>query len=194
MHGPGWAYLYMASELRLGIATHDVQYLRHVQRLVAPDGDTVVNHAADLQARMQRIKAIVKQAMELLTDENSMKAFGSGNRDGDEESVRVVTSGLVAMYAELLGWASSARSAEVPADWTPVYKAVAQLSDTPIESIRRYSADWDRHAQAQAHALQAGQRDLKGTMRLTISISDEDFANFSAEFEALKAKLAAPSA
>jgi hypothetical protein len=186
---PGWAYLYLASELRHGLAAYDTEYLRHVQRVAIPTSEKVVDPFVDFKVRLDQVQATVHQGIIPLNAETSKKAFGLGGGEADEVAVRTMAGGLVEMYVSLLSWAALTRSINVPPEWVPVYAALAEMADTPIGNLRQYSLDWDQEAEALARARRSGEPYKPRNMTLNIAIGDDAMEHFMAASESLKASL-----
>ena len=72
-----------------------------MQRLTHPSAETPLRHTLDLKSRMDVLKDVTSRGIALLTPEISTKALGKNGSDGDEETIRIVVTAVVVMYAEL---------------------------------------------------------------------------------------------
>lgn len=139
-HGPGWEYLYLASEIARGLADHDPEYRDYLSGVVQPSGEVLNDLPKQLSDLSREVIEIVASMDLFFSPEALEKALGPPGQPGDEEAIRGIAKGLSDMYAALIAWAQSIRGATVSGEWHPACSALVRMVAAPIGEIREFSA------------------------------------------------------
>lgn len=139
-HGPGWEYLYFASELARGLAAHEAEYLEYQSQVTALTGLAVANPAGHIRQLTDEIRDATAEVPGLLSPAVLEPAFGPPGQPGDEAGIRSVAARLTEVYAELIFWGLRVRNANVEPTWRPVYAALAKYVSLPLHQFQDFSA------------------------------------------------------
>jgi len=142
-HGPGWEYLFLATELQNGIRQYDDEYNRYMAGEVAPTGLTVSDPTHDAVARCNDAKEIVDKVDQYFAPKLLEKAFGPKGVAGDEATIRFVAEGITGVFRSCLEWGEQIRGTAVPVKWQPLYSALADMEfvreKSPVVSLTSLS-------------------------------------------------------
>lgn len=101
-HGPGWEYLYFASELARGLAAHQPEYLEYQSQGAGPSGPAVADPAGHIRQLTDEIRDASGEVPRLLSPTALEPAFGPPGQAGDEAAICSVAAQLTDVYAELI--------------------------------------------------------------------------------------------
>lgn len=186
-HGPGWEYLYFASELARGLAAHQAEYLEYQSLAATPSATPVPDPVAHLQALTDEIARPVAKVTELLNPQTTTHAFGPPGQPGDEAAIRDLAAQLAGIYAEMISWGLRVRNAGVGPQWRPVYEALAQYVSLPLHQFQDFSAALSAQVSKAIADLRAGKPPSEPLhLTLTVSIDPAAVSQFQAALATLK--------
>ena len=102
-----------------------------------------------------------------------------------------MVTAVVVMYAELMKWAEEHVERHCAGRMGAGSTAVAEMADSAIDSVRRFSAEWEQSSDRLAAAAMAGQPYDGGTLTLKLDIDGAAKERFDAAIDVLRAQLAA---
>jgi hypothetical protein len=186
-HGPGWEYLYFASEIARGLAEHRAQYADYQAQTVHLTGERPsTDPAAHLRAFSDEITKTVGNVTNLLSPQTLENAFGAPGVPGNEAAIREVASGLVDVYSKMIAWGERVRGASVAPEWEPVYRALAKYVGLPLHQIQDFSVVLSSSVGKVVRDLRAGKQPTD-TLTLALDVTIDPAA--VSEFEAAPAAL-----
>ena len=172
---PGWETLYLATEIKRCIDSHQSAYETWLGGGSTPS--LVLEHdpVTDLSQRNDAVVAIVGRFEPLFSPATLEVALGRPGEPGDEEEIARVAAGIGSAFGDLIEWSSTTRGAEPPPDWQDAYRALAQIVDTPLRQIRTFGDEFCAQTMTAIDRQRSGQDPGPAIeMSLTVSIPDED--------------------
>jgi hypothetical protein len=181
-HEPGWQYLYLASELERGLANLETEDVAHEAHLAhRTDTSLVSDPISGAKARLGVLQDALRTLNRALSKETTDNAFRGGEAD-----IRSLASVIIGIYALLMRWAQSVRDAAVPADYVPMYDALAELADFQIRQIRAFSVEWGLGAKDMARSMRSGLPYKPFRVSFKFDLGDAALAHVRATMDALK--------
>lgn len=169
-HGPGWEYLYFASELARGLAAHQAEYLAYQSQVATPSSTAVPDPVAHLRSLTDEIAKPVAKVTQLLDPQTTTHAFGPPGQPGDEAAIRDLAAQLVGVYAEMISWGLRVRNTTVEPRWRPVYAALAEYVSLPLHQFQDFSAVLSAQVTKAVADLRAG-RAPSAPLQLALNVS-----------------------
>lgn len=158
---PYWEYLTYAGLLRLKIDQFDDKYRDQVLRLAPYDGEKLdaLEALEVLQNAGDPLFALAENFKALFTEQAMTAAFGQPGEPGDAKWIEHLTNRFAEIYERFLDHASHIRGLVVPEELEELKAATAEMSNGPIEGMRKFVDDCVRELNGLAEALENQEED-----------------------------------
>jgi len=176
---PAWPYTVFAEQLRTELARH------HDDRMAYDHGrgtgsSVVTDIAADARQRMALSGTIVERLEQVLEASRVRNAFGDEHTPSDDANIRALATDIIGIYADLLSWGRMTLGCRVDDRYTLLYRALANLVRSPLQSIEDFSEDVTERATTLDHELSAGLApSVSFSLTLRLTIDDLDLAAYN---------------
>ncbi len=176
---PAWPYTVFADQLRTELARH------HDDRMAYDHGrgtgaSVVTDIAADARQRMALSESIVERLNQVLDGERVRLAFGDEHTPSSEEGIRALATDIIDIYADLASWGRMTLGCRVEERYSLLYRALANLVRSPLQSIEDFTEDVTERATTLDQELSAGQPpSVTFSLTLRLTIDDLDLAAYN---------------
>ena len=186
---PAWPYLVFAEQLNADLAKYAESKTDYANWQGIKQDDAVRDPAALVKEYMTASQTIMGRLPEILSAARVVEAFGNAEHPSHEPAIRAVADDMInQVYAQLLTLARMILGHDSPAEYVPLFKALANLMSRPLRTFEDFTADVTKRAATIDADLKAGRDPSVGfSLSITPTIDDQDMRMFNEAMAALPA-------